>query len=82
MKVKSENEVAQSTPTLSDSWTAAYQAPQSMGFSRQEYWSEVPLPSLSVSTGLTNSEVETANDKELPKLLYNIQLSQVLRRKN
>ena len=26
-------------------WTAAYQAPPSMGFSRQEYWSRVPLPS-------------------------------------
>ena len=26
-------------------WTAASQAPPSMGFSRQEYWSEVPLPS-------------------------------------
>ena len=26
-------------------WTAAYQAPPSMGFSRQEYWSEVSLPS-------------------------------------
>ena len=26
-------------------WTAAYQAPSSMGFSRQEYWSGVPLPS-------------------------------------
>ena len=26
-------------------WTAAYQAPLSMGFSRQEYWSGVPLPS-------------------------------------
>ena len=26
-------------------WTAAFQAPPSMGFSRQEYWSEVPLPS-------------------------------------
>ena len=26
-------------------WTAAYQAPPSMGFSRQEYWSEVPLSS-------------------------------------
>ena len=25
--------------------TAAYQAPPSMGFSRQEYWSGVPLPS-------------------------------------
>ena len=27
------------------SWTTAYQAPPSMGFSRQEYWSGVPLPS-------------------------------------
>ena len=29
-------------------WTAAYQAPPSMGFSRQEYWSGVPLPSPSL----------------------------------
>ena len=27
-------------------WTAAYQAPPSVGFSRQEYWSGLPLPSL------------------------------------
>ena len=45
MKVKSESEVAQSCPTLATPWTAAYQAPPSMGFSRQEYWSGVPLPS-------------------------------------
>ena len=31
-------------------WTAAYQAPPSMGFSRQEYWSGVPLPSQSCPT--------------------------------
>ena len=30
-------------------WTAAYQAPSSMGFSRQEYWSGVPLPSPKLS---------------------------------
>ena len=30
---------------LANPWTAAYQAPPSMGFSRQEYWSGVPLPS-------------------------------------
>ena len=30
---------------FSTPWTAAYQAPLSMGFSRQEYWSGVPLPS-------------------------------------
>ena len=26
-------------------WTVARQAPLSMGFSRQEYWNEVPFPS-------------------------------------
>ena len=30
---------------LATLWTAAYQAPPSMGFSRQEFWSGVPLPS-------------------------------------
>ena len=83
MKVKSESEVTQLCPTLSDHmdcsltgssilgifqarvlewdaiafsnelsrvqlfatpWTAAYQAPPSMGFSRQEYWSGLPFP--------------------------------------
>ena len=33
---------------LATPWTAAYQAPPSMGFSRQEYWSGVPLPSLDI----------------------------------
>ena len=27
-------------------WTVAYQAPQSMGFPRQEYWSGLPFPPL------------------------------------
>ena len=41
VKVKSLSRVRPSaTP-----WIAAYQAPPSMGFSRQEYWNEVPLPS-------------------------------------
>ena len=44
MKVKSESEVAQSCPTLAAPWTAAHQAPPSVGFSRQKYWSGVPLP--------------------------------------
>jgi len=30
---------------LATPWTVAYQAPPSMGFSRQEYWSGLPLPS-------------------------------------
>ena len=38
--------VAQSCPTLATPWTVAHQAPPSMGFLRQEYWSELPFPSL------------------------------------
>ena len=41
---KEESEVAQSCPILTP-WTVAHQAPPSMGFSRQEYWSGVPFPS-------------------------------------
>ena len=44
-KMKSESEVAQPCPTFSDPWAVSYQVPLSMGFSRQEYWSGVPLPS-------------------------------------
>ena len=47
MKVKSLSHVQ----LFMTSWTAAYQAPPSMGFSRQEYWSGVPLPSPFVSLG-------------------------------
>ena len=44
MKVKSESE----SKVVSNSvipWTVADQAPPSLGFSRQEYWSGLPLPS-------------------------------------
>ena len=37
--------VAQSCPTLVTLWTVACQAPLSMRFSRQEYWSGLPFPS-------------------------------------
>ena len=37
--------VAKSCLTLAIQWTVAYQAPLSMGFSRQEYWSGLPYPS-------------------------------------
>ena len=40
-KVKSLSRVR----LLATPWTAAHQAPQSMGLSRQEYWSGLPLPS-------------------------------------
>ena len=40
------NEVAQSCPTLCDPMgSSLHQAPPSMGFSRQEYWSGLPFPS-------------------------------------
>ena len=45
MKVKSESESLSRVQLCATPWTAAYQAPPSMGFSRQEYWSGVPLPS-------------------------------------
>ena len=41
VKVKSLSRVQ----LIATPWTAAYQAPPSMGFSRQEYWSGVPSPS-------------------------------------
>ena len=41
----SDSEVAQSCPTLCDPMAVAHQAPPSMGFSRQEYWSGLPFPS-------------------------------------
>ena len=41
MKVKSLSHVQ----LLATPWTAAYQAPPSMGFARQEYWSGLSLPS-------------------------------------
>ena len=41
VKLKSLSRV----PPSATSWTAAFQAPPSMGFSRQEYWSGMPLPS-------------------------------------
>ena len=37
--------VTKPCPTLATPWTVACQAPLSMGFSRQEYWSELPFPS-------------------------------------
>ena len=41
MKVKSLSRVG----LFATPWTVTYQAPRSMGFSRQEYWSGLPFPS-------------------------------------
>ena len=43
--MKSESEAAQSCLTLCNPMDIAYQAPPSMGFPRQEYWSGLPFPS-------------------------------------
>ena len=62
MKVKSLSRV----PLLVTPWTAAHQAPQSMGFSRQEYWSGVPLPSLEeMDRFLEKSNLPRLNQEEI-----------------
>ena len=54
-------------------WTAAYQAPLSMGFSRQEYWSELPL--LSPEQGIRCKKIESESHSDVsdsfrPRGLY------------
>ena len=78
MKVKSLSHVQ----LIASPWTAAYEAPPSMGFSRQEYWSGVPLPSPSFwQSGKLNSttrnsfsvallSVTTMLNWLLPKIIY------------
>ena len=53
MKVESESEVTQSYPALSDPMDCSLLGSPSMGFSRQEYWSGVPLPSLLLGSKIT-----------------------------
>ena len=61
MKVKSLSRVR----LFATAWTAAYQAPPSMGFSRQEYWSGVPLPSPKHPQGL--QQIGPNREKDLVK---------------
>ena len=74
VKVKSLSRVQ----LLATPWTAAYQAPPSKGFSRQEYWSGLPLPSLNAllyhitkqlwePRGLTHSSKAKTLVKNFPK---------------
>jgi len=51
---------------LATPWTAAYQAPPSMVFSRQEYWSGVPSPSLCVMPSEHIWEVNSLQSYCLP----------------
>ena len=45
MKVKVKVKSLSSVRLFATPWTVAYQAPQSMEFSRQEYWIRLPFPS-------------------------------------
>ena len=47
-------------------WTAAYQAPPSMGFSRQEYWSGVPLPWGQMQESILSQKKKKARDEHMP----------------
>ena len=49
-------------------WTEAYQAPPSMGFSRQEYWSGLPLPSPKFQLDLLNSKPQSYSEAQEQKL--------------
>ena len=66
--------VAQLCPTLETKWTVAYQAPLSMEFSMQEYWSGLPfpspgdLPSPGIETGYLISPVLQVDS--LPKIIF------------
>ena len=60
MKVKSLSRVRRSeTP-----WTAALQAPPSVGFSRQEYWSGVPEYQLVKTGSSVQADVHCRDQKE------------------
>ena len=94
MKVKSESEVPQSCLTLVTPRTVAYQAPLSMGFSRQEYWSGVPLPSplyrleMAYFLKISHSQIildsrftfkEQAGERATKDLVYNLMPLSVIR---
>ena len=68
--------VAKSCPILANPWTIAHQAPLSMRFSRQEYWSGLPFPT---QWNLLNPGIELTcpaltggffNTEPLGKILY------------
>ena len=67
MKVKSLSRVR----LLATPWTAAYQAPPSMRFSRQEYWSGLPLPSPYMTTGKTIALTRQTFVGKVMSLLFN-----------
>ena len=68
--------IAQSGPALATSWTVALQAPPSMGFSRQEYWSGLPFPS---PGDLPNPGMDLASPALAGRILYHWTTREALR---
>ena len=58
------------------SWTVVHQAPVSMGFSREEYWSGLPfpcpgdLPNLGIESGSSVLQIDSLLTESLGKSLY------------
>ena len=70
-------------PTLATPWTIACQAPLSMAFSRQEYWSELPypppgispIPRMSPAAPALQADSLPLNHKRSPKRKYKVLLN-------
>ena len=58
-KVKVKMKSLSRVRLLATPWTAAHQAPPSMGFSRQEYWSGLPFPSSIIFANLCQLKIVT-----------------------
>ena len=69
MKVKNVKSLSR-VRLLATPWTAAYQAPLAMGFSRQEYWSGVPLPSPLGTFKILSSICRTIQEARDPAGLF------------
>ena len=61
-------------------WTAAYQAPPSMGFSRQQYWSGVPLPSPNKRAAATKGGFQNSVSNWLKFLNFSMALARFCRK--
>ena len=64
-------------PVLATPWTVACQAPLSMEFSRQEYWSRLPFPTPDGEISITSDNVDDTtpvaeSEEELKSLLMKV----------
>jgi len=69
MKVKRKVKSLSRVRLLATPWTAAYQAPPPMGFSRQEYWNGVPSPSPLLALTTLNLVTKKTIEPECLQLL-------------